>query len=139
MAYLDYFTSLLERCRFLYNSHPSIYCPYLKAEVICNAEGFTHLLYKTNRQPRSVSEKSLKLKLLKKALLVIRNAGTLQEYRRMGKIEYWAFHDVVGVTNMFLIRIIVRKVGNGPFHFWSVMPIGKIQKSRVYKEGLEDH
>src|SRR3989344_7940556 len=88
----------------------------------------------------------------KKALRVIRKTGTLQEYRRnmeafgksgkdgftkMKQIEYWAFHDIVGEKKQFLIRVIVRRIGDGKIHFWSVMPHGKIERQRLYQGGIE--
>ena len=103
--------------------------------------------------PRNVSEQKLKLRLLKKALRVIRRAGTVQEYRKhlepvghkghdgstkMKHVEYWAFHDIVGEKKRFLIRVIIRRVGDGKIHFWSVMPHGKINKQKLYQDGIDE-
>ena len=91
--------------------------------------------------------------MLKHGLNIISNAGTVQEYRatlekwgepakdgfsKTKQVEYWGFHDIVGKEPMILIRIIVRKIGDGKPHFWSVMPIGKIGKQKFYREGVED-
>jgi hypothetical protein len=54
------------------------------------------------------------------------------------RVEYWAFHDIVGDKNRFLMRVIVRKVGDGQIHFWSVMPHGKINPQKLYEVGIED-
>src|SRR5665213_4537136 len=131
---------ILRQAKIAYDAHETIHCPYFEGPVTLNADGFNHLTHKSNRQPRNVNEQKLKLRLLKRALRVIRKAGTLQEYRRgmesygkqgrdgftkMKQVEYWAFHDIVGEKRPFLIRVIVRRVGDGKHHFWSVMPHGK--------------
>lgn len=59
-------------------------------------------------------------------------------FKKMKHVEYWAFHDIVGEKRRFLIRVIVRRVGDGKLHFWSVMPHGKIDKQKLYQEGIEE-
>ncbi|MEK7586720.1 MAG: hypothetical protein AAB453_02520 [Patescibacteria group bacterium] len=150
---MDDLHDLIVKSRELYQIKNEIPCPFFSGVVILNSDGFNHLLYKANRLPRNVSEQRLKLNLLKRALAVIQKAGTLQEYRirlekigQMGKdgftkaknVEYWAFHDLFGKERKFLIRVIVRRVGDGKIHFWSVMPHGKIGRQKIYQEGIED-
>lgn len=94
----------------------------------------------------------MKLRLLKPAINILNRTGTVQEYRntlekwgesgkdgfsKTKKVEYWGFHDIVGDDVKILIRVIVRKMGDGKLHFWSVMPIGKIGKQKFYKDNLE--
>lgn len=140
------YQALLKEARYVYENTKRVPCPYFKELVLLTSDGFNHLLNKQNRQPRTILEQRLKLRLLKKAVHVISVAGTLQEYRsnletvRSKKnryVQYWAFHDIVGETNRFLIRTIVRKVGDGPYHFWSVMPMGKVGKRKLHREGIE--
>src|SRR3989344_4936413 len=143
---------ILSEAKAAYEARQTIHCPYFNNDVALTSDGFNHLTHKPNRQPRNVNEQKLKLRLLKKALRVIRKTGTLQEYRRnmeafgksgkdgftkMKQIEYWAFHDIVGEKKRFLIRVIVRRIGDGKIHFWSVMPHGKIERQRLYQEGIE--
>lgn len=143
---------MLREAKMVYEKQETIHCPYFEGFVTLNADGFVHLTYKSNRKPRNVNEQKLKLRLLKKALRVIRKAGTVQEYRRgmekFGKpakdgftkmkiIEYWAFHDIVGEQKRFLMRVIVRKIGDGKVHFWSVMPHGKIDRQKLYQGGID--
>jgi len=144
---------LIEASSKLYKTQGEIQCPYFNGKITLNADGFNHLLYKPNRLPRNVEEQRLKLRLLKKALKIIKKAGTLQEYRlrieKVGKpardgfiktkqVEYWAFHDIVGELKKFMVRVILRRVGDGKIIFWSVMPHGKINKQKLYQEGIED-
>jgi hypothetical protein len=145
--------TLIGEARAFFAATPSVRCPYFEGEVTLNADGLNHLLYKPNRQPRNVSEQMLKLKLLKKGVRILRNAGTVQEYRlrleKVGKpardgftktkhVEYWAFHDIVGEKKRFLMRVIVRRMGDGKHAFWSVMPDGRINRQKLYREGIED-
>ena len=144
---------LVETSRKIYDATPEILCPYFKSNVSLTSDGFNHLLHKPNRQPRNINEQRLKLRLLKPALHVIRNAGTVQEYRttlekwgepgrdgfsKTKQVEYRAFHDIIGKESMILIRVIVRRIGDGKLHFWSVMPIGKIGKQKFYRDNTED-
>lgn len=140
--------------RALYESCDEIKSPYFGGPVKLTSDGFNHLLNKENRQPRNVAERLLKLRLLKKALHTVSVAGTVQEYRvrteKVGKpakdgfsktaqVQYWAFNDIVfGENSMFIISTIVRREANGPHHFWSVMPVGKIEKPKLFVEGIED-
>ena len=83
---------------------------------------------------------------------IIRKAGTVQEYRRgmekfgepskegftkMKRVEYWAFHHIVGEKKKFLVRVVVRLIGDGKIHFWSVMPHGRIDRQKLYQQGIE--
>lgn len=145
--------SLIEASRRLYDATPEIHCPYFKSTVSLTSDGFNHLLHKPNRQPRNIKEQQLKLRLLKRALHVLSNAGTVQEYRttlkkwgnpgrdgfsKTKQVEHWGLHDIIGKNPMILIRVIVRKIGDGKLHFWSVMPIGKIGKQKLYRDGIGD-
>ncbi|TSD03072.1 MAG: hypothetical protein Athens071416_332 [Parcubacteria group bacterium Athens0714_16] len=144
---------LIEKLRLIYESKKEIRCPFFDSFITLNSDGFNHLLHKPNRQPRNVEEQKLKLKLLKRGLEIIKKTGTVQEYRmrieKFGKpakdgftktknVEYWAFHDIVGEKKRFLLRVIIRRIGDGKLHFWSVMPHGKINKQKLYQEGIED-
>jgi hypothetical protein len=145
--------TLVKTSRELYDTSSEIHCPYFKSTIALTSDGFNHLLHKPNRQPRNIKEQRLKLRLLKPGLHILNNAGTVQEYRttlekwgspgkdgfsKTKQVEYWGFHDIIGKNPMILIRSIVRKIGDGKLHFWSVMPIGKIGKQKIYKDGMED-
>ena len=143
---------IIRQAKSAYCMQETIYCPFFEGPVALSADGFYHLTNKPNRQPRNVNEQKLKLRLLKKALRVIRKAGTVQEYRynmekfgepakdgftKMKQVEYWAFHHIVGEKKQFLIRVITRRVGDGKIHFWSVMPHGRIERQKLYQQGIE--
>jgi hypothetical protein len=110
-------------------------CPALGDEVHFTSEGFNHLQFKKGGL-RTESEQRVKMKLIPMARHIIGKTVTIQEYRegivRVGKpgadglcktslAQYWGFSHVFLDRNT-RVRAIVRKVGNGRLHFWSVMP-----------------
>lgn len=146
-----YFNKRKEKALAIYAAQKNIYNPYLKSEVIFNSDGFHHLQFSARRE-RSKKEQLLKFNLLPLAIKVIRNSGTLQEYRKgltaAGKkskdgltptkmTEYWGFVAIVGTQ--IKIRAVLRRVGNGNIIFWSVMPFSKIKGGqKLYSDGIED-
>ena len=144
---------LIEKSRVLYATEPEIWCPYFKSKITLNADGFNHLLYKPNRQPRNVSEQILKLSLLRKAIGVIRQTGTLQEFRnrieKLGKpakdgfmktkhVQYWGFHAILGEEKLIKIVVVVKQNGDGKLIFWSVLPHKRFNNPKLYSEGIEE-
>lgn len=122
----------IEKSKEVYSKAPEIWCPYFSLKITLNSDGFNHLLYKPNRQPRNMSEQLLKLRLVGKALEVIRKSGTLQEYRdkiesvgppakdgfrKTVRVQYWAFHAILGVEKKIKIVVVLRKAGEGKLTF----------------------
>ena len=149
-----FFGTCKQKAQDAYAARSSIYCPYFKAEVILNSDGFHHLQFSARRE-RNKSEQLVKFRLLPQALEVIHKSGTVQEYRRMlspiGKpskkdgavpmkmVEYWGFVAIVGEKRM-RIRVIARREGTGNITVWSVMFHSKMKdgKQRLHDQGLED-
>ncbi len=148
----EYFNSRKEKAHTLYDAQKSIYNPYLKDNVIFNSDGFHHLQFSA-RKERDKKEQLLKFSLLPLAIWIIKNAGTLQEYRKglvsfgkrgkngfipMKEAQYWGFVAIVGASQI-KIRVILRRVGDGNITFWSVMPDSNLKRGqRIYTEGIED-
>lgn len=146
-----YFNKRREEALAIYTAQKNIYNPYLKSEVIFNSDGFHHLQFSARRE-RNKKEQLLKFNLLPLAIKVIKNSGTLQEYRKglitIGKkskdgltptkmAEYWGFVAIVGAQ--IKIRAVLRRVGDGNIIFWSVMPFSKIKGGqKLYSDGIED-
>ena len=147
-----YFNERKERARAVYDARRSIYNPYLKSQVILNSDGFHHLQFSARRE-RDKREQLLKFSLLPLALVIIKNSGTLQEYRKglvaIGKkgkdglmptktVEYWGFVAIIG-KNHIKIKTVLRRVGDGNVTFWSVMPFSKLKDGqKLYADGIED-
>lgn len=150
----EQFDKIKARSRAIYTAQSSIRNPYFKANIVLNSDGFHHLQFSARRE-RNKGEQMLKLRLLPLALQVIRESGTVQEYRKllgpvgkpsrrdgsvaMKEIEYWGFVAIVGERKI-KVRTVLRRVGTGNITFWSVMPYSKIKNGnqRMYTEGIED-
>ena len=149
-----YFEKRREKARQIYDSQRRIYNPFFKQEIILNSDGFHHLQHSV-RTERNRNEQLLKFTLLPLGLHILRTATTLQEYRKflspdneaalkdgsikMKMIEWWGFIAIF-VEQEIKIKTIVRKVGDGNIHFWSVMPYSHIRhgKQKLFTEGIED-
>lgn len=120
-----------------YRSIVKIKCPALKADVHFTSDGFHHLRYDNTRAERSKNEQKNKLMYLTEAATIISTTTTLQEYRaalqavgkpandgfrKMARAEYYAFSAIINIQHGIRIRVVIRKLGDGPFHFWSLMP-----------------
>jgi len=141
-----------EKAKKIYDTLKNIYNPYLKNQIIFNSDGFHHFQFSARRE-RNQEEQLLKFSLLPLAIDVIKNAGTLQEYRKKiitvgnkGKdgftktkeAQYWGFVAIVGKSQI-KIKVIIRKVGDGNFTFWSVMPNLKLKgNQKLYTDDIED-
>lgn len=130
-----------------YKSIKSVHCPYFGKEIIFNADGFHHLQFSAERE-RTKEEQLLKFSLLSAVPHILRNAGTVQEYRHtmepvgqkrfgdgareMREIEYWGIIAITKGEKPIRIKIILRRVGNGNIIFWSVMPTVKLKDKDSY-------
>lgn len=148
---VNYFNQNKEKAKLIYNNQKNIYCPYFKDKIILNSDGFHHLQFSARRE-RSKEEQLLKFNLLPLAIHIIKNSGTLQEYRKnlieVGKkgkdgltlakqVEYWGFIAIMG-ERQIKIETILRRIGDGNIIFWSVMPYSKLKNQKLYTEGIED-
>ena len=123
-----------EKARTLYVAQRELWCPYFKSRIVLNSDGFHHLQFSARRE-RNRREQLLKFRLLPLALHIIRQSGTVQEYRKLltpiGKarhgfipmkdVEYWGVVAIVG-RKQIKVRAVLRRVGTGNITFWSVMP-----------------
>lgn len=152
----SYFESKKQKAHTIYQDQKTIFSPYFKTDVILNSNGFHHLQF-SDRHERSKEEQLLKFTLLPLGLKIIRQAATLQEYRKllcpigekpssggsrvMKMVEWWGFVAIF-VEQDIKIRVILRRVGDGNITFWSVMPFNKFRKGdrkqKLFIDGIED-
>jgi len=149
---IEYFNQKKEKAKAIYSAQSVVYNPYFKSDIVLNSDGFHHLQFSARRE-RDKKEQLLKFSLLPLALKVIKNSGTIQEYRKgfitIGKVgkdglkktknvEFWAFIAIVGDSNI-KIRVILRRIGDGNIVFWSVMPDSNLKKGqKLHTDGIED-
>lgn len=151
-----YFEQKKAKARQIYDADRIIHSPYFDGTVSLTSDGFHHLRYSARRE-RNKKEQVLKFTLLPLGLHILKTATTLQEYRRllmpvgepsrrdgarvMKLVEWWAFVAIF-VPQEIKVRVIVRRVGEGKIHFWSVMPYSKLRKGdhpqKWFTEGIED-
>ena len=140
---MEKFKKLLKEIRRDYDTWVPVYCPAIREYVFFSAAGFGHLRFNTDGTPRNPKEQMYKLGLLPLVRPAIHTAVRVEEYQRrlspirnkkkngskiMKEVDYWAVMSVVGQRNA-KIRVILRKIGTGRIHFWSVMKLAENQKS----------
>ena len=150
-----YFESKKQKAKEIYEAKKTIYSPYFQSQVILNSDGFHHLQFSARRE-RSKQEQLLRFTLLPLGLYVIQKSTTVQEYRKrlspadkksprdglttIKTVEWWGFVAIF-VKQDIKVRVVVRKVGNGALHFWSVMLHGKFRgntEQKLYTESIEN-
>ena len=108
--------------RSIYKKIRKAVCPILDGEEIhFNATGFGHLIRKL--KIRSRSEQKRRFRLIPFAKKIILEAKTIEDYRenkikKSKIIKEWALVSTFGALT---IKLIVRQVGKGNKHFYSIM------------------
>jgi len=106
-------------------------CNCLNRNIIFNSDGFMHLLRNGQGSPRPLKEIQHKTRLIPLIIPVLRNATDASYEKRIVKknrkknapivvAEYWGISAKVGKSDI-AVRVIVRRIGSGEAHFWSVM------------------
>lgn len=136
MTDISNYNSIREDAHRFYKSIGRIPCPAFNNEnVHFTSEGFNHLIYKNSRRERDKSVQIMKFKLLSRAKLIVERLSLYQEYdeglitikkkkkRKTHEItttvRYWG---LVAIIQNHRVKVIIRQVGNGQKHFWSVIP-----------------
>ena len=116
--------------KILFDSTGSIDCPAFNFEKISfNAKGINHLLFKGDRSQRDKKRIETNIRLLPNAIFLLEKTTFWQEesqYEKDKKVyKFWAFEAVI---NKRRIKVIIRQIGNGKKHFWSVIPAWRKNK-----------
>lgn len=120
--------------------------PALNELVHFTSEGFEHIVYKRARAERERSSQVMRFKLLPRAVTLIGLSTTFQEYEETAKqfevkrhkkrlmesklVRYWG---MIAIIENRKIKVIIRKIGNGKLHFWSIIPAWTTNKYRDTK------
>ena len=118
-----------------YSKIGKVFCPNLKTEVAFNSNGFWHILYRGRGKKRDSGAQVMRFKLLSKAVSLVSETATLQEYDsftgevptkdhttrilKLTKVEYYGY---IGIFDGWKIKVIIKRLGNGQPFFWSVIP-----------------
>ena len=154
------FAKAKKESKKFYSEIDEVYCAYLKEKVYFNDKGFNHILTKTWNRGRSDLEQYTRLRLLPKAVEVVKRSTTLQEYdegemmvrqkinsrweKRLKNVKYFVFVSLYPDAGVRL-KVIVKYIEGGKPYFWSVYPSWRVSqningenKKMFYKGNLEE-
>jgi hypothetical protein len=118
-----------------YRARPLIHSPFFNGYIVLGREGFRHLQVSA-RGECAKDEQIQRFALLPLALHILQTATTLQRYRRRPasvhpqgetlalkerKMVQWCSFTALFLRRGLRVKVVVRKVGDGKLHFWSVM------------------
>lgn len=118
----DDFKEFIKNAKTEYKKIGHVECPAFRGErVYFTKDGFTHLLRKGS-DIRPDKEQLRRLKLLPHAASILRGS----KYAHSQKLNivddcpayFWTFSKTI---NSIPIRVVVRQLGNGRKHFFSIM------------------
>jgi hypothetical protein len=152
---LEQFGKLRLEAKEYYDNVGHVFCPAIRGDIIFNSDGFHHLRYDSSRSERSKIVQRNKFSFLKDAVRILEKSSTVQEYRRSLRpfgnsdkgglrkaktVEWFGFLAVISFSKCLRINVVVRRVGEGNFHFWSVMPFWTLSNNRrvVGSKRMED-
>jgi hypothetical protein len=120
----DNHDKLKKQARDFFDKNKQIKCPaFPKEKINFNSKGINHLFYKGARSERNIKEIETRVFLLPRVKTLLEKMPIPQEedWYEMGstKISFWAFEGVVEGRR---IKVVVRQIGDGKKHFWSVIP-----------------
>lgn len=143
MIDISNYEKIREDAQQLYNDFADVLCPALGISVSFSSHGFNHLIYRKGRSERDRASQIMRFKLLVRAYELIALTTTFQEYEDSLKeftvkkhkqkvetskqVQYWG---LIAIIDNRKIKVILRKIGNGNLHFWSVIPAWITNKSR---------
>ena len=142
------YKEIRNNARTYYKSIYNIFCPALKNTILFQSAGFKHIIYKSHGNIRDKPSQVMRFQLLRHVTYLVKITTTIQEYeetiqrfhyykKKVGKkvlfqkqVYYWG---IIAIINNNKIKVILRKVGNGNIHFWSVIPAWITSKIRDKK------
>lgn len=146
MTDLSNYDTLRDETQSLYAATKPVHSPALNGTVTFTAEGFNHILFKGSRSKREQPSQIMRFKLFPRAVRLIEYANTFQEFEETSKefevrngkkrvlkskpIRYWG---IIAIFEGRKIKVILRKIGDGQLHFWSIVPAWTTNKYRDAK------
>ena len=125
-----------------YHSIGEVYCPYLKEKISFNSRGWEHLRFRSHMQARTAADQYARFKLLPLAPRIIGYSGTLQGYDSTNHFERKRinnrtetlllaviYYQFTAVLDSVRVKIVIKRIEDGPPFFWSIIPFWKYRKS----------
>ncbi len=135
---LENFAFVKERGEELYKSFVPVKCPYFNDLVYFNAQGLEHLKFKRRFVERVASDQYMRFKLLYLAPQILKLSRTVQGVMLLNTTErvlcngrrQWmrqssVFYEFIAVIDDVRARLVVKRIENGQFQFWSIIPFWK--------------
>lgn len=135
------FQELKQKAEKSYFEIKKVHCPYFKREVIFDALGFNHILYKNAKHARPRGDQVMRFRLIKFVDVILKSSGTTQgiseldEWERVkshgvlvSKLKRNKYYEFIAVISNYRIKIVVKETENGEFLFWSIIPFWRINK-----------
>lgn len=135
MEDLSNYDNLRESAQKFYSEIGNVFSPALKEKIYFLSEGFNHIIFKSHRRERERPSQILRFKLLPLAVTLLKESTTYQEFeetlkefdaksykkriRKSKSVKYWG---IIAIIDGRKIKVIVRKIGDGAMHFWSIVP-----------------
>ncbi len=120
----DQYREIVIATREKYRKIGSVWCPSLSGPVIFDYHGLRHLLA-NGRGMRSFSDLAQRLKLIDYATEVLLSASKISEHRSFLKgntiVQFWSVEKIIDSKRL---RCVIRSIGDGRKHFFSVMKVG---------------
>jgi len=146
MEDLSNYEKLRDDAQTLYAGTKPVRSPALDDQVSFTSEGFNHIIFKGPRHERERSSQIMRFKLLPRALRLLAHANTFQEFeetlkefevktrkkreRKSKPVRYWG---IIAIFEGRKIKVILRRIGDGQLHFWSIVPAWTTNKYRDAK------
>lgn len=115
---------LKQKAKLIFAENKEIFCPaFPKEKIALNAKGINHLFYKNPRNIRKLREIETRIELVPRAIKLLKIMPTHQEESsclfKGKRIYFWSFEGIIDERR---IKVIIKRVGQGKKHFWSVIP-----------------
>lgn len=113
---------LIKRAELDYKKIKSVKCPALNNDdIVFNNHGFNHIIRK-GKVTRALNIQVERMNLIKFVPEILINSKNFSSHRKSidfnGSVAYfWCFKDKIGDKNL---KLIVRQIGNGVKHFFSI-------------------
>ena len=112
-----------------YNSLGSVYCRAINDNVLFNHYGWRHLTRKSSGQRRIVADAQMRLGLFPWVPKVLKHCRSCAEITTRtqvysgteAQVMYFELHHVFKSANRNVhVIVVLRKIGNGSVHYWTV-------------------
>lgn len=135
-----------------YKSLSEAHCPFLKEKVFFNTQGLEHLKFKAPRKARPQQDQYMRFKLIHLAPEVLKCSHTLQgiwhtkHFERVRShnrtdtiLKNVVYFEFIAVLEKVRVKVVVKRIEEGNYIFWSIIPYWGIDKNTSKKKLHSGH